>query len=1185
MKFSLSQFLVVCLFFSIANAEDVHGQEILSKRITINLQNRNLRDILSQIEKKADVKFLFHSQLVSANDQITIHAKNQTLSSILEQLLSSRKINFEADGNQIILTKKDDEKLDLGSVATPPKVLIANAIVVEGVVVDDGGQPMPGVNVIEKATSNGTTTDREGKYKLVLTSENSTISVSFIGYISQEIEVGTQTVINVALKPNITSLTEVLVVGYGTQKKGDVITSISTVSGADLNLRSTPNFESSLQGLAAGVNVQSSSGAPGAPVKILIRGANSLNLSTDPLYIIDGMPISSGSTGLGSSNLSPMSLINSSDIENIQVLKDAGATAIYGSRASNGVVLVTTKSAKKNDSFIQLNYSTGFSSLTRTPADVGYANSSQWFQAMDLAYQNSPTSNRPFKMSDYYTNVPLATLPISSPQLSRGQADSTNTNWGKKLFSVGRFQNFNISAAQGSDHTSFYVSGNYYKNDGVQDNVKLERFAIRTNIDFKPSKNLTISPKLTFSYTKNDQRNSGITSISVDALPWFPVYEPANPSRYYNAYSQSNPAALSDPNNILNQVEQFRALGGLSFDEKISFVRGLSLKGSFSGDVQQSNKVLWQSRDIRSGSDANGNIIPQAAATQEIVTFNSLNYNAYVDYSTVVNQSSIAFTGGIEATRSFQNLSTASGTNLTGNFQELGLPGTVSGVSGQKGYERYLLGYFGRAGYKFKERYIFGLSARRDGSSVFIAQNRWGTFLGASAGWILSEEGFMSFLNGNTFLKLRGSYGEIGNQFLPSGLNSSLYNSAPNPTISYGGPDIQGVNGTIPINIPVNNLKWETTRSSDVGLDFGLFNNRLNGSFAYYHRYVSNMLLQAGLPYSAGVSSSQNLQNGNGAYDRVSSIWGNFGGMVNSGYEIELHSINYDQGGLKWTTDFNIGFNKQIIKRLSPDIDNSGSGLTNVFGNQVSKTGSRRGVWFIADFAGVDPITGVSKIYARDQNAYSKDGSTKHLRDANGKEVLLDATNKNVQANQFYQDGKSGDPRYQGGVTNTFFYKGFELSAMISFQGGNYILDYDRQQSTVPYPTHAILNEVYEKSWKVPGDVVQYPKLIANNPNFSGQLAYSNNFLYKGDFVRFRTIQIAYSLPIPLLQKINLKAAKLYVSGSNLFTKTKYPGFDPETAAVGYPANNGSPATPGFVYYSAAIPQLKTITLGVDIKF
>jgi TonB-linked SusC/RagA family outer membrane protein len=533
----------------------------------------------------------------------------------------------------------------------------------------------------------------------------------------------------------------------------------------------------------------------------------------------------------------------------------------------------------------------------------------------------------------------------------------------------------------------------------------------------------------------------------------------------------------------------------------------------------------------------------------------------------------VSAVAGVEATRSFQYIRYMYGTGLVGKYQELGSPNNLITMRAQKEYERYLMGYFGRLTYKYNDRYLVGLSLRRDGSSVFTKQNRWGTFVAVSAGWILSEENFLGFLGEGTFLKLRGSYGETGNQSIPPNLDVIQYNQ--NPVI-YGSSDIGGVNGTIPINIANSDLQWETTRSSDIGFDFGFFNNRLNGSLAYYHRLVDGMLLEGPLPYSTGVSSEADLFLGQGSYDFTSAIWGNFGDMVNSGVELELFSTLLDKNGFKWTASINVAFNRNEIKKLTESVDQSGGGFINGFGNTISRKSDRRAVWFIADYAGVDPETGIPMIYQVDAEHYAATGETRRMKNSAGEYVLLPANNQNVRNNRFLQEGKSGDPKYQGGVSSTLQYKGFDLSFLVSFSGGNYILDYDRQQSTVVNPTRNLLREVYDNSWREPGDNSKYPQLLPQLDAYSWANSYHNGFLYKGDFIRLRNVQVGYSVPQATIERVGLKSLHFFVAATNLFTKTKYPGFDPE--------GTGTSAVPGFVYYANAIPQLRTFTVGAEIK-
>ncbi|MDJ1502506.1 TonB-dependent receptor [Xanthocytophaga agilis] len=1159
-----------------------------------------LIDVLNDIEAKYQIDISYNVGLLKDKmvDGKLLQRSASSVEDRLRKILSPLHLTFERlEGKDFVIYEKIDQKGAIrkitGKTALESPLLVSAsgntgiqissiqqtlqemAIPIKGKVTSTAGEGLPGVSVTVKGSTQGTVTDAEGGFQLSVPDETAVLVFSYIGYLTQEVAVRGNSNWTIALAEDVKSLGEVVVVGYGTQKKRDVIGSIATVNGDDIKLKSTASFDSGLQGMAAGVSVQTNSGVPGSPTVIKIRGVGSINSSTDPLWIIDGMPVYSSPGGLGRSDgttgQSPMSLINPNDIENIQILKDAAATAIYGSRASNGVIIVTTKTGKKGQGNTTFNYSTGFSTLTRTPQDIGYANTSQWFQIMDEMYKNS---GKTFTMNDYYRNSPYAFT-----QLTREQAMAINTNWYDELFQTGRFSDYNLSSSRGFDKGSFYLSGNYREDKGVQNNNSLKRISLRTNIDFSPIDNFTIGAKLSFAYTNNNRMqntsyrggsspNGGLNSITTTALPWFPVRELDNPNRYFNAYSGSNPAAFADPANLKDNLEQYRALGGFFLNYQLPFIKGLSVRSEVSVDLIQSNNIFWQSRDIR----LDGSQKPSSYGYEEAITYRSVNYNVYGTYDKAFGLHSLNIVAGTEAQRSSQYSRSLSGQGLIGKYQEIGSPTSMLSMWGGMNGERYLLAYFGRANYKYKDRYLVGLSARRDGTSAFTPNYRWGTFLALSAGWILSEENFMSFLGGNTFLKLRGSYGETGNQNVVGGLDVINYNS----TFKYGSNDILGVNGTMPINIPVGNLTWETTQSGDIGIDYGLLNNRINGSVAYYHRYIKGMLLPSPVPASSGVTPPGSFP-GN-VYDESSNtVWSNIGDMLNAGWEFEVHSTNIDKGGFRWTTDFNIAFNKNTIKKLTPEADKTGKGIIN--GATVSRKGHKRQEWYVADYAGVDPATGVPMIYVVDKSLYESTGETKRLKNEVGQDSLTYGTKTNIANNKFYQNGKSADPTYYGGITNTFQYKGFDLSFMFSFSGGNYILDYDRQMATVPGETKTFLTDIINNSWRQPGDQAKYPQLRYGNTyiingeavsDFGDEWQNHNREMYKGDYIRLRNVQVGYTLPASVVKTIHMQGLRIYVSGSNLWTSTKYPGFDPEGA--------------GYVY-TATIPQLKTFILGLSARF
>ncbi len=1051
------------------------------------------------------------------------------------------------------------------------------SFVVKGNVSNEAGMPIEGASVIEKGTNNGTTTKADGSFTLTVADQNADLIVSFSGYVTVTSAVNGKSTLYITLNPDAKSLENVVVVGYGTQKRREIIGSIAEVKPDKIGgLSAAPTFDAALQGQVPGVSIQSSTGVPGAATKILIRGANSINSSTDPLWIIDGMPVSTGQLGYNDASVgqNPMSLINPNDIESIQVLKDAASTAIYGSRGSNGVILVTTKSARGKMPSNSISVTGGTMQMARDFNDLGFADTKTWFSILDQTYANSGRTADP--IDDYFRTVPLATS-----KMTRAQAMNSNTNWFDQIFRKASFLEANFSSAKAFDGGNFYFSGNYRDDKGVMVNNGMKRYTLRSNLEFRPLKNLVLGSRLNFSYSVNNRAQNddagadngnrdgnagGINNLTKLSLPWLPVYDPNNSiQNYYNPYAGFNIKAYSDPSNVKNELRSVRMLGGLYGEYSIPAVKGLSLRSEFSFDLLQAATTVWVSKAIR----LNGAGVPSTFGLEQAANTYNINYNGYATYSRKFNDvHSLSVVAGAEAQRNRGYLRQASGEGLTGVYQQLGRPTTLLAMNGGSLGEEYLMGLFGRANYSFKDRYMIGASFRRDGSSNFTPANRWGNFASLGIGWTLSDESFMSFLGGGTFLKLRASYGETGNKNVAYGLNLINYNG----TYSYGPPNMLGVNGTLPSNIPSLDITWEKTNTTDVGLDYHFLNGRISGTVEYYNKFVKDMLLQGPVPSSAGVD--------NGPYDYYASkIWGNVGDMVNRGVEFQIRSVNVQSRNFKWTTDFNIAFNKNTIKRLTPEADATGSGMIN--GKFISRTGNMRNEWYLPDFALIDPATGIEMIYVVDKDEYSKTGETRRLKNTKGGDSLIYATNTNLAANIFDLKGKSPDPKYYGGISNTFEYKGFDLSFLVTFSGGNYIYDFNEQIASYPSTKYNLKAAILDQSWKKPGDVAKYMRLSYTNAqeidgvlvnDFIREFEYINldKYLHKGDFVRLKNVQLGYNLSSSALKRYKLQGARIYLSGTNLYTRTKFPGWDPEGAVM---------------TTVDQVPQLKSWTIGLNVKF
>ncbi|MBW8334582.1 MAG: TonB-dependent receptor [Prolixibacteraceae bacterium] len=1146
----LTAFLVLILVIDVSAS--LYSQ---NSKVSVKIKNGTLSEIFSKIEEHSEYRFFYQNEQIRDVEKKTIDVSNKNVLELVSDLLSKTGLTYKLIERNIIVFPKtelnnysDNDFQQLRSIS--------------GKVTDSSGSQLPGVSVILKGTTTGVITDSNGNYLFLNVPADATLVFSFIGMERQEIQVAGKTDINVILLEEIVNIEEVVAVGYGTQKKREIVGSISTISSNRFSKASgSSNFADLIQGQAAGVSVQSTSGVPGSESNILIRGLSSINASVNPLWIIDGVPIitSSGLNNAGTTDQSPMSLINPNDIESIEVLKDAAATSIYGSRGSNGVILVTTKSGKSGNSSINVDYSTGISDLPIHK--VKYLNTNEWFNIMDEAAKAN--GHGEFLMTDHYAKIPYSTL-----NLTREQAEKINTNWFNETMRRGEFQNLNLSVIGGNEKSNYYLSGNYRNDNSVMIGNGLKRYTLRSNVGLKPANNMEVGVKLSLALSKNNRvknatdnetgnlsgTSGGFNFLNTKAIPWYPVYNPGSLIDYYNPQTGMNPAASIDPNNMIDVVDMYRFLGGVYAEYFIPKVNGLKVRSELSVDFLQSNMNFWASGVLRK----NGSYASDQSFTQK-----TFNYNLYGTYIRSYELHSISVVGGVEAQRTSGWNRQMQGQDLIGTYQELGTPNQKLFMSSGMTGENYLLAYFGRANYNFKDKYLAGVSIRTDGSSTFTPEYRWGTFAAFSAGWIFSDESFMDWLGKDNLLKIRGSFGQTGNQNIPSRLNVTGYNGS-NP---YASDDIFSSNGTSVSTIGVTDLTWETTNNFDIGLDFGFLNNKINGSLAFYNKLVKGLLLQAPIPVSVGLSAGN-------------TIWQNAGNLLNKGFEFNISSTNISTHNFNWKTNFNLTFNRNEVTKLLSTLDDNGKGMiSGGTGEFITKVGHGINEFYLAEEAGIDPQTGIRMIYARDKDYFDNTGKTRRLKDAEGTDVKLMATADNINNNLFHIIGKSTLPSYFGGISNSFEYKGFDLNIQMIFSGGNYILDWVRRQNVQPNVSGVIDKDILGNYWTKPGDVAKYPRLDwYGNMTFPDGTSYGSfdsrtrmdTWAYKGDFLKIKTITLGYKVPKAMCNKLKLQSMRVFGSIDNLYTLTKYPGWDPEGLQLVNTYN---------------LPQLLAGTVGLSIKF
>lgn len=900
---------------------------------------------------------------------------------------------------------------------------------ITGKVVDPKGEPLVGVSVLEQGTTNGTVTDMNGRYSIVVQKDSSPLRFSYMGFDNQEIVPGKRRVIDVTLTENSVVIDDVVVIAYGTKKRRDMIGSVSKIKSDEMSLMQGGRFENSLQGLASGVQVVND-GMPGSTPQIKIRGIGSIASGSDPLWVVDGI-VGGGST-----------MVNSNDIESIEVLKDAAATAIYGSRGANGVIIVTTKKGKKGGLKFDVHYEGGITPITNS--DLGLASTKTYFNIMDEARANvglNPLDPQKDIIEPYYSNW---TSPIT-----REEAMNTDMDWVDLVTRMGHFHDINVALNQGGENSTTYASVNYRSDESSLKGLSMNAVSARLNSEFKKG----IVTLGTQSFLKFDRKKStNKWAVVSDKFPWRKVYDPEDPTGYWNPQmADGHPTATLDNDYQLSTGENFSFRTTLYMDVNLKWIKGLSVRADASYGYGLAQSDYWLSGLITNTGNVDGN-----QGNKSKKTTKSQQYHAFAKYNREWTDHGLDIVTGIEANRSYTDNAVVAGKNLSGEFQEPKIIGTMLGNnSAYIGGESYTFSFFNRIDYKFKQRYLLGASFVREGSSKFVKENRFGDFYSVSGGWIISDEAFMRNAGFISLLKLRGSYGETGNQNIPSEVTKNSYSIKSKQYYN-------NMQNMFLWNIANKAAKWEKNKSIDLGLDYALFNNKVNGSIAYYRRTTSDMLMRVQLPASAGITNSGGNADNN-------SMWANVGSMYNQGFEFDIN-VTLVKKDFEWNMNYNLTTNMNKVTALDASVDAKGTGIINTRPGAITKKDLALGTYFMAEWAGVDPEKGIGMIYEIDLDRYNKTGETVKT----GR--LIPATQSNVNKHRIIQEGKTALPKVYMGWTNNFKYKAFDLSFMFYLSLGSYTFNYHRYtKSFVGDGRNNVTADIYENSWKKPGDIAEYP--------------------------------------------------------------------------------------------------------------
>ena len=903
---------------------------------------------------------------------------------------------------------------------------------ITGKVVDPKGEPLVGVSVLEQGTTNGTVTDMNGRYSIVVQKDSSPLRFSYMGFDNQEIVPGKRRVIDVTLTENSVVIDDVVVIAYGTKKRRDMIGSVSKIKSDEMSLMQGGRFENSLQGLASGVQVVND-GMPGSTPQIKIRGIGSIASGSDPLWVVDGI-VGGGST-----------MVNSNDIESIEVLKDAAATAIYGSRGANGVIIVTTKKGKKGGLKFDVHYEGGITPITNS--DLGLASTKTYFNIMDEARANvglNPLDPQKDIIEPYYSNW-------TSPT-TREEAMNTDMDWVDLVTRMGHFHDINVALNQGGENSTTYASVNYRSDESSLKGLSMNAVSARLNSEFKKG----IVTLGTQSFLKFDRKKStNKWAVVSDKFPWRKVYDPEDPTGYWNPQmADGHPTATLDNDYQLSTGENFSFRTTLYMDVNLKWIKGLSVRADASYGYGLAQSDYWLSGLITNTGNVDGN-----QGNKSKKTTKSQQYHAFAKYNREWTDHGLDIVTGIEANRSYTDNAVVAGKNLSGEFQEPKIIGTMLGNnSAYIGGESYTFSFFNRIDYKFKQRYLLGASFVREGSSKFVKENRFGDFYSVSGGWIISDEAFMRNAGFISLLKLRGSYGETGNQNIPSEVTKNSYSIKSKQYYN-------NMQNMFLWNIANKAAKWEKNKSIDLGLDYALFNNKVNGSIAYYRRTTSDMLMRVQLPASAGITNSGGNADNN-------SMWANVGSMYNQGFEFDIN-VTLVKKDFEWNMNYNLTTNMNKVTALDASVDAKGTGIINTRPGAITKKDLALGTYFMAEWAGVDPEKGIGMIYEIDLDRYNKTGETVKT----GR--LIPATQSNVNKHRIIQEGKTALPKVYMGWTNNFKYKAFDLSFMFYLSLGSYTFNYHRYtKSFVGDGRNNVTADIYENSWKKPGDIAEYPHCL-----------------------------------------------------------------------------------------------------------
>ncbi|BEG99192.1 SusC/RagA family TonB-linked outer membrane protein [Bacteroides sedimenti] len=1161
-------------FFSIT----VYAQNLRENNITLEAKNESVESVLKKLTKATNFKFFYDQKIVDEAPDLTLNFKNVSLQVILDEIGRQAHLSFNRTNNTIAVSAGNVRR---GNV-TPERTKN-----ISGIVVDQNGEPIIGANVALKGTTNGTITDVDGKFSLNSIPEKSTLTVTYIGFKSLSISATDKNVHKITMVEDSKVIDEVVVVGYGVQKKRDVTTAIASIRSSDMKGQPVTSMAEAMVGRMPGVQVTQATGAPGSSLEIKVRGTGTITAGTSPLYVVDGVPLAK----------EQLNTFNMNDVESIEVLKDASSAAIYGSRGSNGVVLITTKKGSEGKASVAYNGYYGWQSVSKKIdmlnayeySDlVKDARNNTYIDKMEsinrklisqgkqpLVYSINDDNGLRLKNTskDSNTIIPLEIMPYLN-----GEQGLTDTDWQDEIFRTAGMQNHSLSVSGGSSKVKYYASLDYLQQDGVIINSDYQRYSARLNLDvtegiFKFG--ISMNP----SHTKENQVNSdgaynsnggGIIASALHSSPIFPVYNPDGSYCFtQNSWSGDTKTTLPDGSvvkgNSQTQVWNPVALAMLVTDVtsatrifgnvygEAALLPELKYKANLGIDIYSDSRNQFRPSTLPiSNTAGNPESIPEGESNTSSV--HNWLFEQTLNFNKEFNGHSISALAGwtMQHQKNESNYLFANGF-ITNSIHSL-VAGTVT-RGNSKASEWSLLSGLARAQYSYLGKYMASGAIRADGASRFGKDNRWGYFPSLSLGWRLSEENFMKSLKFIDDLKIRASYGLTGNFRIPNygALGQISYYS-----YVLGGTAPAVIKGAAPSSMPNPELKWEKTSQFNVGFDASMFKNRLTFGLDLYNSNTYDLLLDVPVPMTTGYNTRLE----------------NIGKVNNKGVEFNI-ATNQTMGDVKWSLNFNISKNINEVKELGPgnaDIISSGSVSNAYF---ITRVGEPIGSYYLPVVEGVfknQAEVDASLHYVDSPSNYgladSKPGDFK-FKDVNGDNILdISDTDRAIVGNYM--------PDFTYGFGGSFMWKGLDLNIVCQGVQGNEILNLSRRYF---YNGEGNMNNYKGvlNRWKSESEPGSGMNVRANRVSKGQNGITSTWHIEDGSYLRVKNITLGYTLPVSLIKKAFISNARVYLSLQNPFTFTNYEGYNPEVS------NRSDVTTNGEDY--GVYPLARTTSLGINLTF